>query len=164
MTKEKEEEKEPVAKPKKSKIGFILLIVGILLSGGGGIAVGYLGLIPLDFLNKNNQKTEPSLPNIDNTIFIELPAITIPLGQNAKAKYLRAVFSIETVPNYEERIDKLRPRLMDMLNTYLRAVEETDLTNPNRFQNLQAQMLRRSRLVAGESAVKNLLIQEFILQ
>jgi flagellar FliL protein len=53
---------------------------------------------------------------------------------------------------------------MDMLNTYLRAVEEKELTNPERFQNLQAQMLRRARLVAGENAVKNLLVQEFILQ
>jgi flagellar FliL protein len=149
---------------KKSKLGLILVIIGIIFAAVGGVAVGYLGLIPASILGKDNPKVSPVLPNIDNTIFIQLPPITIPLGQNAKAKYLRATFSVETDPNYEERIEKLRPRLMDMLNTYLRAVEETDLTNPNRFQNLQAQMLRRSRLVAGESAIKNLLVQEFILQ
>jgi flagellar protein FliL len=150
------------AKPKKSKLGLILVIVGILLAGGGGVAVGYLGLIPPDLLGKS--KKEVKLPDIDNTVFITLPAIIIPLGDHANAKHLRAIFSIETDPNYTKRIDKLKPRLMDMLNTYLRAVEEKELTQPERFQNLQAQMLRRARLVAGENAIKNLLVQDFVLQ
>ncbi|MFT6072267.1 MAG: flagellar FliL protein [Alphaproteobacteria bacterium] len=155
--------KENAEKPKKGKLGIILIILGILIAGGGGVAVGYLGMIPAGLMGGNADKSVP-LPSIENTIFIKLPPITIPLGQNAKAKHLRAVFSLETDSNYEERIEKLRPRLMDMLNTYLRAVEEKELTNPERFQNLQAQMLRRARLVAGESAIKNLLVQEFILQ
>ncbi len=152
-------EKKP---PKKSKLGLILIFVGILLAGGGGFAVSSMGLISADLFGK--EKKEVKLPNIDNTIFIKLPPIIIPLGENANAKHLRAVFSVETIPSYQERIDKLQPRLMDMLNTYLRAVEEKELTNPERFQNLQAQMLRRARLVAGENAIKNLLVQEFILQ
>ncbi len=149
-------------KPKKSKFGLILVIIGILLAGGGGVAVGYLGLIPHNLLEKS--KEEVKLPDIDNTVFITLPAIIIPLGEHANAKHLRAIFSIETDPNYKKRIDKLKPRLMDMLNTYLRAVEEKELTQPERFQNLQAQMLRRARLVAGENAIKNLLVQDFVLQ
>lgn len=148
--------------PKKSKLGIIFAILGILIACGGGVAVGYLGLIPTDLFNKENKQEK--LPDIKNTVFIKLPPIIIPLGENAKAKHLKAVFSVETDKNYSERIDKLQPRLMDMLNTYLRAVEEKELTNPERFQNLQAQMLRRARLVAGESAIKNILVQEFILQ
>ena len=152
-------------KPKKSKLGFILVIVGVLLAGGGGFTVSSMGLIPPDLFGLLGEaKKEVKLPDIDNTIFIKLPPIIIPLGENANAKHLRAIFSVETDHNYQERIDKLQPRLMDMLNTYLRAVEEKELTNPERFQNLQAQMLRRARLVAGENAIKNLLVQEFILQ
>jgi len=149
--------------PKKGKMGLILMIVGVLLAGIGGVAVGYLGLIPASITGGSEEDKVP-LPSIEETIFINLPAITIPLGQNARAKHLRAIFTIETNSNYEERITKLTPRLMDMLNTYLRAVEEKELTDPERFQNLQAQMLRRARLVSGERSIKNLLVQEFILQ
>lgn len=162
MAKETNNSNNTPAKPKKSKLGLILIVLGILLAGGGGVAVGYLGLIPENLLS--GEKNKSKLPSIDNTIFINLPAIIIPLGENANAKHLRAIFSVETDPNYKDRIEKLQPRLMDMLNTYLRAVEEKELINPERFQNLQAQMLRRARLVAGEDAVKNLLVQEFILQ
>ena len=162
MAKEPKETNDTDTKPKKGKLGLILIVVGILLAGGGGVAVGYLGLIPADLFGKH--KEEVKLPSIEETVFITLPPIIIPLGENANAKHLKAIFSIETDPNYKKRVDKLKPRLMDMLNTYLRAVEEKELTQPERFQNLQAQMLRRARLVAGENAIKNLLVQEFVLQ
>lgn len=164
-TKEKDADKNDnnAAPPKKKgKLGVILVILGILLAGGGGVAVGYLGLIPPSLLGGGKPKAK--LPSVEETVFVKLPPIIIPLGENANAKHLRAIFSIETEPTYEDRIKKLQPRLMDMLNTYLRAIEEKELTNPERFQNLQAQMLRRARLVSGEGAVKNLLVQEFILQ
>jgi len=155
------ENTDEAAPPKRGKAGLILVILGVILAGAGGVAVGYLNLIP----GLGEPAVEKvKLPSIENTIFINLPSIVIPLGQNANAKHLRAIFSIETDENYKDRIEKLQPRLMDMLNTYLRAVEEKELTNPERFQNLQAQMLRRARLVSGEDAIKNLLVQEFILQ
>lgn len=162
MADDQEEKKEKAPAPKKSKMGIIIIIVLVLLAGGGGAAIGYLGLIPPGLLGGGGKTVK--LPDIEDTVFIKLPPIMIPLGKNAQAKHLRAAFDIETSTTYTERIEKLKPRLMDMLNTYLRAVEEKELINPARFQNLQAQMLRRSRLVCGEDAVKNLLVQEFILQ
>ena len=116
MAKETNNSNNTPAKPKKSKLGLILIVLGILLAGGGGVAVGYLGLIPENLLS--GEKNKSKLPSIDNTIFINLPAIIIPLGENANAKHLRAIFSVETDPNYKDRIEKLQPRLMDMLNTY----------------------------------------------
>ena len=157
---EKTSNNEDVIK-KKGKGGLIIIIVGIVLALGGGGMAGYMGLLSLPF---GEQETKKNLPDISKTIFVPLPKIVIPLGENADAKYLRARFDIETEKAYAERITTLQPRLMDMLNTYLRAVEEKELSDPGRFQNLQAQMLRRARLVAGEAAIKNLLVQEFILQ
>lgn len=154
------EETENEEKPKK-KGGIMIAIILALVLGGGGGAAGYMGFIPLPFFQS---ETEEKMPDITNTIFIPLPKIVVTLGEDAQAKHLRAQFSIETDPNYEERVNTLQPRLMDVFNTYLRVVEEKELTNPERFQNLQAQMLRRARLVAGEAAIKNLLVQEFVLQ
>ena len=120
-----------------------------------------MGYIPFPFGDNQGKDT---MPDISKTIFLPLPKIIVTLGEDAQAKHLRAQFAIETDPNYEERVKTLQPRLMDVFNTYLRVVEEKELTNPERFQNLQAQMLRRARLVAGEAAIKNLLVQEFVLQ
>lgn len=150
------EEKKPSAFKK-----FILLILLLGAGGGGAAAAGYAGLIPLPFFGSAEDE---NLPDLSKTVFIRLPKITIPLGESAKARYLSAKFSIETEKPYQKRVEALQPRLMDMFNTYLRAVEEKQLIDPGRFQSLQAQMLRRARLVAGDKAIKNILVQEFILQ
>ena len=154
------EDDQTEEQPKK-KGGMLIAIILALVLGGGGGAAGYMGMIPLPFFQAEE---EEKMPDISNTIFIPLPKIVVTLGEDAQAKHLRAQFAIETDPNYEERVNTLQPRLMDVFNTYLRVVEEKELTNPERFQNLQAQMLRRARLVAGEAAIKNLLVQEFVLQ
>lgn len=149
--------------PKKKKGGMLIAIIIAVVALCGGGAAGYMGFIPpLPFLS-HDEKTE-KMPDVSKTIFVELPKIVVTLGEDAQAKHLRAGFAIETDPNYEERVKQLKPRLMDVLNTYLRVIEEKELVNPERFQNLQAQMLRRCRLVAGEAAIKNLLVQEFVLQ
>ncbi len=154
------DKKDGAKKPGKLKKIIVMLVLLIALGGGAGFAA-YSGLIPLPFFHADDKA---SMPDLETTVFVPLPKITIPLGENAKARYLSAQFSIETEKPYTKRIETLQPRLMDMFNTYLRAVEEKQLLEPSRFQSLQAQMLRRARLVAGEDAVKNILVQEFILQ
>ena len=55
------------------------------------------------------------------------------------------------------------PRVLDVLNTYLRAVEVRDLEEPSSLVKLRAQMLRRVQVVTGEGKVRDLLITEFVL-
>jgi len=119
------EETENEEKPKK-KGGILIAIILALVLGGGGGAAGYMGFIPLPFFQGEAEET---MPDITNTIFIPLPKIVVTLGEDAQAKHLRAQFAIETDPNYEERVNTLQPRLMDVFNTYLRVVEEKELTN-----------------------------------
>jgi flagellar FliL protein len=57
----------------------------------------------------------------------------------------------------------LMPRILDVLNTYLRAVDVRDLEQPAAIARLRAQMLRRIQVVTGEGRVRDLLITEFIL-
>ncbi|MEM6602590.1 MAG: flagellar basal body-associated FliL family protein [Pseudomonadota bacterium] len=155
------DEQENVPVRRKKRGGLLILIVFTLFLSAVGGGASYMGYVDVPLIES---KTVEKLPDLSNTIFVPLPKIVVTLGENAQAKYLRAQFAIETDPNYEERVKTLEPRLMDVFNTYLRVVEEQELTNPERFQNLQAQMLRRARLVAGEAAIKNLLVQEFVLQ
>jgi len=54
--------------------------------------------------------------------------------------------------------------ILDVLNTYLRAVELRDVENPAAMTRLRAQMLRRVNIVTGEGRVNDLLITEFVLK
>ena len=55
------------------------------------------------------------------------------------------------------------PRVLDVLNSYLRAVEVSDLEDPSALVRLRAQMLRRVQIVTGEGRVRDLLVTEFVL-
>ena len=55
------------------------------------------------------------------------------------------------------------PRIIDVLNTYLRAVSEDELGKPAALERLRAQMLRRIQVVTEQGQVKDLLITEFVL-
>ena len=60
-------------------------------------------------------------------------------------------------------IEALEPRILDVLNTYLRAVDLELLQDRRALLMLRAQMLRRVQVVTDDQAVKDLLITEFIV-
>ena len=55
------------------------------------------------------------------------------------------------------------PRVVDVLNSYLRALEPSDLEANSILVRLRAQMLRRIQIVTGAGRVNDLLIMEFVL-
>lgn len=154
--------------PKRGKAaGLALLGVTVLLAGGGGFAMGMLGLVPHPFgagdsapLNLNAETAVMGpLPAIHS-----LPEIVIPLGNAVSSQYLRAKLHIEIDPSAVELLRKTEPRIMDTLNVFLRAVDERDMSSIRAMENLRAEMLRRVRLVTGDDAVHAVLIGEFLLR
>lgn len=155
---------DPDAKPAKgSKLKFLILLVAILGVGGGAGFVGYSGLIDLDGLLGGKAGSGGGRA-AEESEFVALPELIIPLREGASSRHLRAVLHIEVVAGAGERVKKLEPRVLHVLNTFLRAVEERDLQSPGSFDRIHAQMLRRVKLVAGEQDVRDVLIGEFILQ
>ena len=55
------------------------------------------------------------------------------------------------------------PRILDVLNTYLRAVTEEEMSAPAAITRLRAQILRRVQIVAGAENIRDILITEFVL-
>jgi flagellar FliL protein len=53
--------------------------------------------------------------------------------------------------------------VIDVLNSYLRALEPGDLEDPSALTRIRSQMLRRVQVVAGLNKVNDLLIMEFVL-
>lgn len=156
---------QPDAEPAKkgSKLKWVILLIAILGGGGGAGFAGYSGLIDLNSFGGGRAMDEHAAPG-DDSEFVGLPELVIPLGDGARARHLRAVLHIEVAAGAGERVKMLEPRVIDVLNTFLRAVEERDLESPDSFARIHAQMLRRVRLVVGEHDVRDVLVGEFIMQ
>ena len=92
-----------------------------------------------------------------------LRELIISLGPNSQAKHLKLVMTIEVTNEAEEQVAALAPRIRDVLNTFLRAVDERDFEVPRAMARLRGQMLRRVQLVTPPGAVRDLLIQDFVL-
>ncbi len=159
-----ETEPEPTEEKKKGgKKGLIIGLLGALLAGGGGFYATYAGLILGPPAKPSNHNTESDLPPLPEIAFIALEPMVVSLGSAANAKFLRFSAQLDVDPASEEAVQMVLPRIIDVLNTYLRAVSEDELGKPAALERLRAQMLRRIQVVTEQGQVKDLLITEFVL-
>lgn len=148
--------------PKRSKLPLILGLVMMLGLGGGGFYAAYAGLIP--GLGGERHKADAKDPNSPPEIaYVPIDPLVIALGAEPGGRYLRFVGQIEVEKAYEAEVKLILPRVMDVLNGYLRAVEVSDLEDPKALIRLRAQMLRRVQMVAGDGRARDLLVTEFVI-
>lgn len=143
------------APAKRSKLPLILGGVAALVLGAGGFYATWSGLVTLP---ERHESVE--LPPVS---FVALDPMVISLGESGARQHLRFSAQLETAPDMAEEVDLLKPRILDVLNGYLRAVSVRDLDDPAQLVRLRAQMLRRIQMVTGEGRVRDLLITEFVL-
>ena len=155
---------ESEAPKKKSKKGLLIGLVLALVLGGGGFFAVYSGLIlgPAG-AGEAGHGDAPVIDEFQPVSFIPLDPLVISIGRGASARHLRFRAELEVTPGAEADVTQLKPRVVDVLNSYLRAVEVTDLEDPSALIGLRAQMLRRIQLVTGDGRVRDLLIMEFVL-
>ena len=158
------EEETEVEEPKKSsKLPMIIGLVLALVGGGGGFFAVYSGMIlgsgEEAVVEEKIDPAEP-LPDIN---FVEVEPLIISVGAPADKQHLRFRSQLEVASQYQADVELLLPRVVDVLNSYLRALELADLEDPTALVRLRSQMLRRVQLVTGEGRVNDLLIMEFVL-
>ena len=157
-------EGEEDAPKKKSKKPLLIGLVLALLLGGGGFYAVYSGMIlappPEEVAATEHGAAVDSLPPI---AFVPVDPLIISLGPRAGSRHLRFRAELEVNPEQQKDVEILMPRVLDVLNSYLRAVDLRDIEDPSALINLRAQMLRRIQLVTGEGRVRDLLIMEFVL-
>ncbi len=145
--------------------GMLIGIVLALLFGGGGFFAAYSGMLP----GTGGSAEAPAEPEPEIMIakttaeFVPIDRMVITLGSANAAKHLNFGAALEVHPDHKEEVTQLLPRILDVLNTYLRAVELRDIENPAAMTRLRAQMHRRVNIVTGEGKVHDLLITEFVL-
>lgn len=148
---------------KKSKLPLILGLVMLLAGGGGGFMAVQMGIIggSRDAAHGEEPQEDPEpLPPI---AFVPLDPLVISLSAQSRSTHLRFSAQLEVDPQYIADVEAVKPRIIDILNGYLRAVAPADLEDPTALVRLRAQMLRRVQVVAGEGRVRDLLIMEFVL-
>lgn len=148
--------------PKRSKLPLLLGLVLMLGLGGGGFYAAYAGLIPgLGGKAHSTETNDASTP--PEIAYVPITPLVIALGAEPGGRYLHFVGQIEVEKAFEAEVTLILPRVMDVLNGYLRAVEVSDLEDPKALIRLRAQMLRRVQMVAGEGRARDLLVTEFVI-
>lgn len=155
------EPQDEVAK-KKSKMPLILGVVLAILGGGGGFMAVQMGIIggsaPEEPVEEIVEAEE--LPDL---AFVPLETLVINLPESADARHLLFTAQLEVNPMYSEEVITLVPRIVDVLNGYLRSVRLSEIENPTALVRMRAQMLRRVQVVVGDGRVNDILIMEFVL-
>ncbi|EKE43761.1 flagellar basal body-associated protein FliL [Oceaniovalibus guishaninsula JLT2003] len=149
---------------KKGKLGLVIGLAGALALGGGGFYAAQSGMI---FGSANHDahgdKEVREAAPLGDIAFVPLPAMVVSLAPGASASHLSFEAQLEVPDSYGHDVEKLVPRVVDVLNSYLRAIDPAMLERPAALTQLRAQMLRRVQIVVGEGRVNDLLIMEFVL-
>ncbi|MFK7939533.1 MAG: flagellar basal body-associated protein FliL [Roseovarius sp.] len=162
--------------PKKaSKLPMILGLVLALVGGGGGFYAVQSGLLfgadksadmsdgdmADDTKDTSENASEKAKPSITDVSFVPIDPLVIALGEPHGHLLFRAQLEVQSA--YSDDVTKMMPRVVDVLNNYLRALDVEDLAETSSLARLRAQMLRRVQVVTGTGRVDDLLIMEFVL-
>ncbi len=150
--------------PKKSSkkpliIGLLLAVLG----GGGGFFATWSGMILGPDKHAADTHGESAVEGLPDIAFVEVDPVTVALNDRAEKTHLHFRAQLEVPAAYKPDVELLLPRVTDVMNGYLRALQTADIENPSALARLRAQMLRRVQIVTGQGRVNDLLIMEFVI-
>lgn len=169
-----EEKPEGEEAPKKSKMPLIIGLVLSLAGAGGGYFASSSGMI----LGSKEPETEAGEESAKVEVkkeeetkhevsavggFVPVDPIVVSLPRDARHSHLRFAAQLEVDPSYSAEVTEMMPRIVDVMNTYLRSVEAEDFEDPNALARLRTHLLARMQIVAGAGRVRDVLIMEFVL-
>jgi flagellar FliL protein len=152
---------------KAGKKGVMPLIIGLvaaLISGGAGFMLVQMDMLPLPEKQAVEKEEPPKPIDLPRTAFLPLTPLIVTLGAGENLRQLQLTAQLEVAPEAVDAVALLTPRVVDVLNTYLRAVDAETVENPAAMLRMRAQMLRRVQVVTGEGMVRDVLVSEFILR
>lgn len=165
------------AEPKKKGL-LIPIVIGVVLAalgGGGAFWATTAGPLKSLFGGADAESAEGSEGEkagghlgagpapLGPVAFLPLEVLAIPLGVEGQGRTLIFEGQLELDPQYLADVTLLKPRVLDVLNSYLRVVEVAELGDPAALLRLRGQMLRRVQVVTGEGRVRDLLITQFVV-
>ncbi len=162
------------APKKKGKLGLMIGLALMLLGGGGGFYAVQAGLIlggsgaataaaGTTAASAPKPLTEAGRDGGAAVVFLPVDPLVISLAGPARGRHLRFRAELEVAATQSKEVAHLMPRVVDVMNGYLRAVDPAALEAPGALTALRAQLLRRVELVVGPGRVADVLVMEFVL-
>lgn len=163
------EQDNPIEQPgdeapkKKSKMSLIIGLVLALAGGGGSFFAVYSGMLFDSESHTDVSHDDVPMDEMPDIAFVAVEPLVVSMGDGSSSRHLRFRAQLEVPSKYKPDVEMLLPRVVDVLNSYLRALQMADLKDASALVRLRAQMLRRVQIVTGAGRVNDLLIMEFVL-
>lgn len=144
------------------RAGLRPILAGIALAlvlGGGGFFATWSGMV----LPGTALQAEAAPEALPDVAFLPLDPVVVSLNGAGDGRHLRFVAQLEVAAPHAGDVSHLTPRILDVLNGYLRAVDPVKLQQAGALVTIRAQLLRRIQIVTGEGRVRDLLVTEFVL-
>jgi flagellar FliL protein len=145
------------------------LLLGLILAAAGAgagfwaVTAGPFAPEPAPLAADSPSAPIESEPAPVEVAFVPLETVIISLGPEQTGRHLIFTAELEVDPAYETEVARLTPRVLDVLNTYLRVISLDELSTPASLARLRAQMLRRIQIVTGAGRVQDLLVTQFVV-
>lgn len=126
-----------------------------------GIYISPLPTVVKSLLFPKNDKT-----NLMEIAFLPLPEMVVNLkSSKSRGNILKAVFvlEIETVPE-KEKIDHLKPLIVDQFQSYLRELEANDIQGAAGIERIRQELFNRVNTIITPLKVRQILVKDFLIQ
>lgn len=155
------------AAPKKgSKSSMIIGLAMAAMAAGGGFYAASNGMILGAKSDAETSAEAPKTAGLDDTAtfeFLPLDPVVINLPPGSAHTHFRLVSQLEVNATELGAVSRQMPRILDTMNTYLRALEPSDFEDRIALTRIRTHLLARITTVVGTEKVRDLLIMEFIL-
>jgi len=158
---------EQAEAPEKSgKKGLLVGVILAVAGAAGGYFLTSSGLLPLGAKTEasatENTKDDKPVKALADVGFVDLPPVIVSVN-SSDSRHLKFHAQLEVNAPYIADVEKMQPRIMDVLNGYLRALEVSDFEDSLALMRIRGHLLRRIGIVVGEGRVRDVLVMEFVL-
>ncbi|XAT59093.1 flagellar basal body protein FliL [Rhodobacteraceae bacterium IMCC1335] len=144
----------------------ITAILSLLLALSFGIAAFFLtqGTFQIRSVSMGILGALHTSGNSSESAFIELDPFKVSIGDASTDRHLLFAAQLDVPRDKMRQVIHLKPRITDVLNTYLRALDLDDVRHPAALTKLRGQILRRVQLIVGDDNINDLLIMNFLIK
>ena len=175
----------PPAKGGKKKLLLLVAVGGLLLLGGaaGAYFLGFFGQAAAASTAKDEAAAKPAAGHgesasgehpaagegaapADQPLFVDLPDVVVNLqaeGHRLHFLKLKLVLEVADKPA-ADRIDQLKPRVLDSFQSYLRALSVDEVSGARGLQTIKEEMTARLNLALAPAQVHDVLVKEMLVQ
>ncbi len=153
----------------KARRGLLVpLVAGLGLAataaGGGYWAVTQGPFAPAAGAGEDRGAQDAERPDpLPDTVFVALDPVVVSLGPAVAGRQLLFTAHLEVPAQHADEVTRLVPRVLDVLNSYLRVVDMAEIGEPTSLAIMRAQLLRRIQVVTGDGRVNDLLVTQFVV-